>query len=279
MSNKGLEEALYSFIYEQPNGVMRTALQVLERVNGVILWRGASLINGEPVVAIGVGLRRSKNTKTGDFVQVYILFDGEEKPTDAINSGKDESVCGSCIHRKKGGLGSCYVNVGQGPNQVYAAYKRDSYPEATSSFFDGLTNRKIRLGAYGDPAAIPVEIWERLTSRSAGWTGYTHQWRKCDLRLRDYVMASVESEEGQKEARKRGWKTFRVRNEDEPLTDHEFICPASKEGGRRMQCEGCMACHGGEWNGKQVTPVIKVHGAPYKVRRFNKRYTNSLEGR
>lgn len=247
-------------------------LKVIKPYNGTVLYKGPSLINGKPIVVIAVGLRLgSENTKTGDFIQTYILSDEGENPVDAVNSGKDESVCGDCIHRKKDGWGTCYVNLGQGPRAVYMAYKNGSYPDFTPSMLDDhFSGRIIRLGAYGDPSAVPVSVWRTITGVSAGWTGYTHQWRKCDPAIKDFCMASVETPEQQRRARAKGWKTFRVRNDNEPLESHEFVCPASEEAGKRIKCEDCMACHGGEWNGAQVTPVIKVHGTSYKPRRFRK---------
>ena len=83
-------------------------------------------------------------------------------------------------------------------------------------------------------------------------------------------MASVETEAAFRLARRRGWKPFRVRNEDEPVLPGEFVCPASEEAGKRLRCEDCLACCGGEWNGKTVTPVIKVHGMHWKPTRFRK---------
>lgn len=250
---------------------MRLSLNVVDtKFNGTIIYKGPSLINGKPIVVIATGLNRtSKNAKTGEFIQTYILSDEGDRPTDAINSGKDESVCGDCIHRKENGWGTCYVNLGQGPQKVYEAYQRGIYPNFNPSMLDDyFSGRIIRIGAYGDPAAIPTHIWKMLAGVSAGWTGYTHQWRKCDPALKEYCMASVETPAQQAKARAKGWKTFRVRNDDEALEPHEFVCPASEEAGKRMKCEDCLACDGGTWNGKQVTPVIKVHGSAYKPRRF-----------
>src|SRR5262245_54038294 len=46
------------------------------RPNGVVLYRGPSLLNGKPIVCVAVGLtRRSKNQKTGGAIQTYILGD------------------------------------------------------------------------------------------------------------------------------------------------------------------------------------------------------------
>jgi hypothetical protein len=251
---------------------MRISLNVVDtKFNGVVLYRGPSLLNGKPIVVVATNLRRgSRNAKTGEFIQTYILSDGPERPTDALESGADESVCGNCIHRKVNGWGTCYVNVGQGPNAVYKAVQKGSYPDFTPDMLDNyFAGRIVRLGAYGDPAAVPTHVWATICGVAEGWTGYTHQWRKCDPELKKFCMASVETVKGLRRAKATGWKTFRVRAEDETVEPGEFVCPASEEAGKRVQCETCLACHGGEWNGKQVTPVIKVHGMHWKSRRFN----------
>lgn len=249
---------------------MRFILPMLKGVNGVVLYHGPSLLDGKPIVVVATGLKiGSDNTKTGDFIQTYILSWDGDKPTDALKSGKDESVCGDCIHRVQDGWGTCYVNAGQGPNAVYDGLKRGIYSVWMDSMLDDyFAGSIVRLGAYGDPAAVPVRVWRKILGVARGWTGYTHQWRKCDPELRRYCMASVETRRQQSRARKMGWKTFRVRNDDEELAPHEFVCPASEEAGKRLKCEDCLACCGGEWNGKQVTPAIRVHGTSYKPRRF-----------
>jgi len=249
---------------------MKISLPIVQKVNGVILYKGPSLLNGKPIVCIATGLQDgSSNRKTGDFIQTYIL-PTKEKPTDAINSGNDDAVCGDCIHRKKDGFGTCYVNAGYGPNSIFKSYSAGKYPIFDQNIHLNLFKDKlIRLGAWGDPSAIPVKTWESILEVSAGHTGYTHQWRKCDQTLKKYCMASVESEEGLIKAKKMGWKTFRVRRSDEPIIQGEFICPASIEANKRLKCETCLACKGGEYN-KQVTPVIISHGLDWKSKRFNK---------
>src|SRR5947209_3117566 len=59
---------------------------------GVILYRGPSLLDGSPLVCVAVGLARgSKNRKTGlGAVQVYILADNGQDPVQANKSGGDK---------------------------------------------------------------------------------------------------------------------------------------------------------------------------------------------
>lgn len=237
--------------------------------NGVILWAGNSLLNAEPIIVLAIGLKtESKNTKTGALIQTYILPDNGQTPTEAWNSGADASVCGDCIHRKDG-WGTCYVNLGQGPHAVHGAWLRGNYPIFNPTHLEFFKDSIVRLGAYGDPAAVPIGVWEQILGVAAGWTGYTHQWKRCDKTYQRYLMASCETVRQRRKAMREGWKAFRVRNEDEPLEQGEFECPASKEAGARLTCDQCLACRGGTWTG-QATPSIVVHGAHFKVARFTK---------
>jgi hypothetical protein len=249
---------------------MRLSLTVLERVQGLVIYRGPSRINGKPIVAVATNLdHASKNEKTGAVVQVYILSDERQTPLKAILSGRDESVCGDCIHRRVNGWGTCYVNAGRGPGAVYAAYRRGVYRTMEAADLERFAGRVVRLGAYGDPAAVPVAVWESVLERAAGWLGYSHAWRTCDQSLRRWCMASVETAAQAARAKRRGWKTFRVLGEGEELQPGEFACPASAEQGKRLTCERCRACRGGEYKG-QATPAIKVHGLDWKARRYRK---------
>jgi hypothetical protein len=233
---------------------------------GFILYDGPSLIDDRPIVAIAIV--KSKNDKTGNMVQTYILR-SDIAPTLALKSGDDSSVCGRCKHRPIFG-GKCYVNVGHGPLAVFNAYKRGNYPRATDTATLGV-GRMVRLGTYGDPYAVPADVWQALISRADGHTGYTHQWlrmRSSDLAamsqaraLRDIVMASVDDPAEHALARQDGWRTFRVRGDDsEPLLPREFVCPASHESGKRLHCAECGACDGAGKHPNAATVTIVVHG-------------------
>lgn len=243
---------------------------VSPRTNGVVIYRGPSLINGEPIVVILTGLAQaSTNDKTGAMLQTYILA-ADVDPVSAIESGRDEAVCGDCIHRKVNGAGSCYVNAGQGPRSVYDAWTRGVYPDATPEEAALLASgRQVRLGTYGDPVAVPVEVWTALLSGVAGHTGYTHRWRRAAAQpYRSFLMASVDSERQAAQARRMGWRYFRVKDAGEQRLPGEIVCPASVEAGKSRTCETCGACDGAGRNSARVSIVIDAHGLAWKMERY-----------
>jgi hypothetical protein len=233
---------------------------------GFIFYRGPSPIDGAPIVAIAT--LKSKNAKTGDMVQTWILRE-DASPLDAIASGEDQSICGNCTHRgRKGKKRTCYVDVGKAPMGVWKAYHRGQYIDLSDdpgTIAILLAQRIVRMGAYGDPAMVPVKQWRMLLSASAGRTGYTHAWRRmwAQALLKEYVMASVDNQAELDLRAAMGWRTFRVRTETEPLQSNEFACPASPEGGLRKQCITCKACDGADRPGKASAAII-VHGAMAK---------------
>lgn len=229
-----------------------------------ILYEGPSMLDGSPIVVVALYRTTGSNAKTGAVVQTYILR-ADVAPIDAIRSGADVSICGDCKHRGDGqtyGSRSCYVNVGQGPTGVYKAYRRGRYAELSPAQIEALTrDRVVRLGTYGDPAAVPSILWQRMTAFARGWTGYTHAWRNpVAADLRTLCMASADTEAERAEAVAAGWRTFRVREATEPVQRGEFVCPASAEAGKRTTCVQCRACDGADRAGK-ASPVIIAHGA------------------
>ena len=230
---------------------------------GFVFYDGPSLIDGAPI--IGIAVLESSNIKTGNMVQTYILR-ADMAPLAAIASGADASICGDCAHRgdkQTKRARTCYVDVAKSVQSVFAAWIRGAYPQVAPS--DGariVAGRVVRIGSYGDPAAIPARHWRALIRRASGHTGYTHQWRQWFARgLRAIVMASADSAQDRDMARAMGWRTFRVRTADEPLAAREIVCPASPEGGDRRQCITCQACDGAPRGATQASVAIIVHGA------------------
>lgn len=211
---------------------------------GYVIYDGPSMIDGERIVAIVTNLRRSRNAKTGDMIQTYIIRPDID-PVSAVRTGADVSICGGCIHRGDGtGKGrSCYVTLIHGPLAVYRALLRGAYPAATPvDAADAVAGRMVRLGAYGDPAAVPLPVWEALLSKAAGFTGYTHQWRSIDPAWSRLVMASADTAQDAVDAWAKGYRTFRVGAVAMP--GKEINCPASEEAGKRTQCADCRLCMG-----------------------------------
>ena len=258
-----------------PKGKRRTAPR---KPNGLALYRGPSLLNGQAIVCIATGLaRQRKNPTTGPVVQTYILPDGKVSPLAALYTGADAAVCGDCPHRpivlpdQRRTLGSCYVNVGHAPLAIWQAYRRGAYPPfRPRKHLPLFRGRQLRLGSYGDPAAVPLSVWELVCAVSAGWTGYTHQFRTCNPGYARYCMASCETVADRRLALRLGYRTFRVRLPEQPLDEGEFVCPASEEGGQRLTCAACRAC-AGKGGGRDASPCIVIHESPcvpYKLRLY-----------
>ena len=203
-------------------------------MTGAILWSGRSRFDGRPVILIGTD--GSANRKTGPMSQTWILGQ-HEPPHNAVRAGTDGSICGTCVMRAGNG---CYVNTAHAPLSVWRAWKRGKYPTMRPATW--AAGRIVRIGAYGDPAAVPVSVWRRMLRGAAGHTGYTHAWRDPRFSgLRDFCMASVETDAGARAAAASGWGTFRVLKPGETVSRLETICPAHGGG---TTCADCLACDG-----------------------------------
>lgn len=247
---------------------MTTRKPKFKKPSGYIIYRGASLLDGKPIVVVAI--TKSSNAKTGDMVQTYILADNGKSPVESARLLEDVSVCGDCKHRRGMG-GSCYVNLGQGARAVMDGVMRGIYPENLINAAFASHERKVRLGTYGDPAAVPAYVWESLLAGAAGHTGYTHQWAsgKAD-HVKQWCMASADTMQEMALAKLNGWRTFRVRSDDDShVYSKEMACPASAEQGKRLTCQDCMACSGGV-DSKKASVTIVVHGS------LKNRFNNSL---
>jgi len=238
----------------------------MAKPQGIIIYNGPSMIDGKPIIVIATGWRRCKNEKTGNMIQTWIMR-SDIPPVKANQIGEDSSVCGDCKHLK---WKTCYVSLFNASHQIYLAYKRGRYQHFSPANAHWFNNHNLRIGSYGDPSALPVNVWQGLVEMTDGHTGYTHQWTKCDPGFKQFIMASVDSEKEKIKANKMGWRTFRVRLEEDKLRDDEITCPASDEGGKKTTCTKCLLCSGKSRVSKSI--AIIAHGGPYgeKKRRFIK---------
>lgn len=231
----------------------------------MLLYRGPSEL--DPSVDIVVILTSgSKNSKTGAMHQLWILRE-DMYPLDAVNLRADESICGDCKHRKDAitGKRSCYVSIVYGgPAAVYRSYKNAKYAETPIEGLHKHLRNPVRIGAYGDPAAIPQAVFEQLMAEikqaDVGWTAYTHQWRQPKFSyLSRYAMASVDSSAEHALAHATGWRSFLTRDSAASTlvtigatksksiflnNDRLINCPASIESGARTTCASCKLCNG-----------------------------------
>jgi len=226
------------------------------------IYQGPSQIDGLPIVAIAT--YSDRNTKTGKVLQTYIIR-SDLSPLEASKSGQDFSICGDCQfrgeansdpERKQAKNRKCYVNLGQGPTIVYKSFIRGVYPMANdhTSRVELGKNRVVRLGTYGDPAAVPSHIWDELLTECTSHLAYSHQ---SGFRP-DITMQSADTlAQAQAHWAKRA-RTFRV---IDSLADidkaNEILCPASKEAGRRVQCVKCQLCSGLTSNSKKSIAIVE----------------------
>jgi hypothetical protein len=216
----------------------------------MIAWEGDSLLNGEPIALILT--QGSKNKKTGDMLQSWII----PQKGNLLHKDVDISVCGNCPLRE----GACYVTKFQAPRNVQKTYQRGGYELIKPN---NIRNEILRVGSWGDPAALPAIIWQRLlrrTTLSGKHTGYTHQWRTCDPVFATFCMASVENEADMNLAHSMGYRTFRVKNFEEPALPNEVMCLNTKIG---VTCKQCTMC-----NASSGDIVINVHGTPRSINKY-----------
>ena len=204
--------------------------------------------------------------------QVWILR-ADVNPVQAVNTGEDYSICGNCPHRKgensyvdgvlqykEKASRSCYVNVGQAPNSVWKTYQAGKYERDLHALGarEAVKGRKIRWGAYGDPALVNRLTFRVLNNAAAGHTAYTHQWREPWAQwTAGHMQASCDGMADYLEASSRGFKTFAVipKNGD---SYSGKLCPATAEGSK-VTCLTCSLC-----DGVKADIFVEAHGSGAK---------------
>jgi len=225
----------------------------------MIIYEGPSQIDGSPIIAIMTGLRRqSKNAKTGDMLQLWIMA-RDQHPHTAVTTGEDVSVCGTCPHRPAlyrdyvdPTVARCYVETAKAPASIWTAYQLGQYlPYDIAAKAD----TPVRLGAYGDPGALPATaIIDALSLSSGRSTGYTHRWRERPD-LVSCCMASTDTAAEKIEATDAGWRTFTVGDD----IDAAILCPASAPAGKRTTCASCLLCSGARGIDRRASIYIPAH--------------------
>lgn len=209
----------------------------------MIAYEGPSLLDDTPIALILTS--GSTNRKTGTMIQSWII----PATGNLLDKDADLSVCGDCALRE----GACYVTKFFAPRNVQKTYQRGGYEQLTPA---NIRNEILRIGSWGDPAALPFDVWANLLRRTTlpgKFTGYTHQWRTCDPAFATICMASVESLEDAALAHAMGYKTFRVKSAIEPKQPNETLCLNTTID---LSCKNCLLC-----NTTSGDVVIDVHGS------------------
>lgn len=227
--------------------------------NAVVVWEGPSQIDGKPIVLILGSIKSNTNDKTGTQLETYIIRSDIE-PSEAAKQGEDYSVCGNCA-RRPANNGSCYVILFYGPRVRYKEYKEDKYNKLTD--YRILKGRSLRMGTYGDPAAVPIEVWNRLLKYCETHTGFTEKWREdIGQPLKGLCMASCSTIEEYNEAKALGWKCYLSLPVNSPVPKKINRCLYVSDP-YKFQCSNCNWCDGAK---KDVW--IYDHGAKHKIRTY-----------
>jgi len=223
------------------------------RPRGLILYEGPSWFDGSPIVIIAT--LKTANRKTGAVIQTWILR-ADMPPTLACKKKADYAICGSCPGRPCND-GWCYVNKGQAPESVYRAYRNGRYVRYEHTLHaEYLRGRMLRIGSYGDPAALPsTTTWTQYSAECGRSVGYTHSWRERP-ELRFWCMASTVLADNA-EAKALGFRTFCCVPHDAgngPVGSIQCLSETHKR-----KCVDCGLCSGSCLRGAKDV-WIRAHG-------------------
>lgn len=233
-----------------------------QRSGSLVVWRGPSRYDGAPIMVTLVPT--SQNVKTGNMVQVYVLRE-DMSPFTAMKRRLDYSVCGGCCLSPNVD-GGCYV----GTSDLKAHWQKvAAQPTATpDEVAVAVGLRPVRLGAYGDMAAVPPAVTDALVVLARGRvTNYTHGHKTLGFdaieHMRSYTMLSVESLDEAAKAWLRGWRTYRIITPGMPTSPEEVVCPYTAIG---LTCYDCLLC--GTKGKKSI--VVPAHGGDAVIRRITR---------
>jgi hypothetical protein len=241
-------------------------------LTSALLYHGPSLIDDSPIRLVATGMARaSLNTKTGAMVQTWIMR-ADMAPTVAVATGADSAVCGVCPQRPSTG-GECYVVTAQAPATIHRSAARGAIPDYSGNvaMVANALTRPLRIGAYGEPTAVPFTVWAPLlqAARRNGWAGYTHRWAEdIDPRWRQWLMASCETTEQARVAESLGWRVF-LATDSAPVGMRLAQCPADPARGTALRkCADCKACNGtNDTLRKRAGIWVTTHGARSESRK------------
>lgn len=195
---------------------------------------------------------------------------------DQIASGvftNDSHNCMDCpysYNQNGGKTGGCYTHggmQGQGLRSMLKRLHRLFGEGKIESFNKDLFDKFLtlsasaspvltRLGVYGEPITLPLNVMGKLVRISKSHTGYTHQWNKDTAgEYSKYLMASTHNTFETLIAESRGYRSFQSSKQKDAKMP---VCPASKEMNYKLTCIQCKACDG-KASGKSKSIFIHKH--------------------
>lgn len=251
-------------------------------MGAITLYTGPSALDDSPIVVLAT--LGSTNAKTGPMIQTWIMR-SDMTPVLASKTSADRSVCGDCPRRHSLG-GDCYVLVHNAPQSAWKAWDRAGRPDGdvqrSAELCSDHAAHGVRLGAYGDPAAVPWQVWSEFLARLsmlAGFqvrhTGYTHQWRATMFAgpesynqltwCRRNLMASCDTPIEAALARASGWRFFAAIPvaELDKVPSRTVQCLADRTPDRHppVTCQTCGICDGVQDRATRASVYIAEHGA------------------
>ncbi len=238
----------------------------------IVLYLGPSILDPQTDVVV-LATVNSKNRKTGLMIQTWIVplvgplrssLEGKtpssferqtpfalEDKTPFAKPNTDYSVCGDCPRRRSLG-GDCYVRLDAAPHSAWKKWVRAGKPgenwsnEIQVKLLQKEAAYGLRLGSYGDPAAVPAHVWVDLIDaiQPSKTVGYTHQWRRSIAQLlRGIVMASCDNVADTVDAHHAGWRYFVATTAVEvtSFAGTSVQCLADRSD---KTCADCGACNG-----------------------------------
>ena len=195
--------------------------------------------------------RSSSNSKTGDMVQLAIL-PIDNKPTKALKN-RQLPNCSDCAL-----ISACYVNT-VSLNAVYEQTVNQAVSELPKSF-----RAPIRLGSWGDPGLLPLDLLQQLSSAAGRHTGYTHLWQQIGQEYSQLLMASIDHLTAKKQgltvqelkqlAWDKGYRTYTILQPGEQQSAQERPCLYVSN---NTQCRYCKLCNGA---GSKRSITAPLHG-------------------
>ena len=274
---------------------VRQWIRARKGCRGFTIHKGRTLLPYQKGKVINLLSLYSSNGKLGGELQTWHLS-ATMHPTEARRGGAgDGCICGTCPFRAQPGdkLGACYPD-GRGIASLWASVGRGNYPAIEELARDvrlsvpdtlrilGTFGGGVRLGAYGDPAAMPVAIGQALTGSANTRQGFTHAWRALGASpWRGLVMASCELPGHVRQAEAAGWRTYTVYPPE--LSEREARqaianasgrlvvahCPASERKNYAVTCETCPIQCDGLREGSPWQVINAAHGNPAAMARYH----------